>query len=209
MPVQSLSIVIPCLNESDTIGDCILKAQKLLAEYALPGEVIVADNGSSDNSRAIAIRNHAEVLDVKERGYGSALHQGILHARSEYILFADADDSYHFDEGGPFIEAFNQGYEVVIGNRYLGGIEKGAMPFLHKYLGTPVFHFWEKDLSRLTWEISTAVCAGSKNVYDSLEMKSGGMEYATEFIAKAAYKNKRSGKCRSGYTKMAGKVNHT
>jgi glycosyltransferase involved in cell wall biosynthesis len=189
MPVQSLSIVIPCLNESGTIGTCILKAQKLLAAHALSGEVIVADNGSSDNSRAIAIRSHAEVLDVKEKGYGSALHQGILHAKSEYILFADADDSYHFDEGGPFIEAFNEGYEIVVGNRYRGGIEKGAMPFLHRYLGTPVLSILGKKSFRVDLgDFNCGMRGIKKTTYDSLEMKSGGMEYATEFIAKAAYK---------------------
>lgn len=190
MPVQSLSIVIPCLNEAQTIGKCIQQAKRLLTDYSLSGEVIVADNGSLDESREIAHKNGAEVLEIKERGYGSALHHGILHAKSEYVLFADGDDSYRFNEGAPFIEAFNQGFEVVIGNRYLGGIEKGAMPFLHKYLGTPIISMLGNKSFRVKLgDFNCGMRGIKRGNYDKLEMKSSGMEYATEFIAKSAYKN--------------------
>ncbi len=189
MKVQSLSIVIPCLNESETIGTCIYNGKRLLAENSLLGEVIVADNGSTDDSIAIAIQYGAEVLKVSERGYGFALHEGILHAKSEFVLFADGDDSYHFDEGGPFIDAFNQGFEVVIGNRFKGGIENGAMPFLHRYLGTPILSMLgRKSFHVGLGDFNCGMRGIRRDTYEKLEMKSGGMEYATEFIAKASYK---------------------
>jgi glycosyltransferase involved in cell wall biosynthesis len=189
MNVRFLSIVIPCLNESETIEDCISRSQKLLTENSLTGEVIVADNGSSDGSREIAISKGAIVLDIPEKGYGYALHQGILHAKGEYVLFADGDSSYHFDEGYPFIQAFKEGFEVVIGNRYKGGIEKGAMPFLHKYLGTPIISLLGKRSFHVDLgDFNCGMRGIKRTTYDTLEMKSGGMEYATEFIAKAAYK---------------------
>jgi glycosyltransferase involved in cell wall biosynthesis len=189
MQVQSLSIVIPCLNESETIGDCIIKSKMLLKEYSLAGEVIVADNGSNDDSIEIAKQHGAEVLEVSERGYGSALHQGILHAKSEFVLFADGDDSYHFNEGGPFIQAFERGFDVVIGNRFKGGIEKSAMPFLHRYFGTPVLSMMgRKSFHVELGDFNCGMRGIRRKTYDILEMKSDGMEYATEFIAKAAYK---------------------
>lgn len=189
MPVQSLSIVIPCLNESATLQSCISKAQSLLETIAVPGEIIVADNGSTDNSGTIATHAGARVVPVKEKGYGSALHNGIMQSKNEYILFADADDSYHFDEGGVFVEAFNRGFEVVVGNRYKGGIEKGAMPFLHRYLGTPIISF----LGRRSFHVplgdfNCGMRGIKKSTYEQLDMKSWGMEYATELIAKASYK---------------------
>jgi glycosyltransferase involved in cell wall biosynthesis len=190
MNVRFLSIVIPCLNESETIEDCISRSQKLLTENSLSGEVIVADNGSSDGSREIAISKGAIVLDIHEKGYGFALHQGILHAKGEYVLFADGDSSYHFDEGYPFIQAFKQGFEVVIGNRYKGGIEKDAMPLLHKYFGTPIISLLGKRSFHVDLgDFNCGMRGIKRTTYDALEMKSGGMEYATEFIAKAAYRN--------------------
>jgi glycosyltransferase involved in cell wall biosynthesis len=192
MLIPSLSIVIPCLNESETIANCITRAQRFLNSYSFTGEIIVADNDSDDNSVTIASQSGAEVLVVKKRGYGSTLHQGILHAKGDYIIFADGDGSYHFDEAGPFIEAFNQGFEVVIGNRFKGGIEKAAMPFLHKYLGTPFLSFLGRrsfyvDLG----DFNCGMRGIKKSNYEQLDMRSGGMEYATEFIAKASYKKFR------------------
>jgi glycosyltransferase involved in cell wall biosynthesis len=189
MQVQSLSIVIPCLNESETIGNCIIKSKMLLKEFSLAGEVIVADNGSTDDSIEIAKQHGAEVLEVSERGYGAVLHQGILYAKSEFVLFADGDDSYHFNEGSSFIQAFEQGFEVVIGNRFKGSIEKGAMPFLHRYIGTPILSMMgRKSFNVGLGDFNCGMRGIQRKTYEILEMKSGGMEYATEFIAKAAYK---------------------
>jgi glycosyltransferase involved in cell wall biosynthesis len=189
MPVQSLSIVIPCLNESTTLQSCIVSAKSLLQQTGIPGEIIVADNGSTDNSETIAKSSGATVVQVKEKGYGAALHQGITQSKSDYILFADGDNSYHFSEGAIFIDAFNKGAEVVIGNRYKGGIEKGAMPFLHRYLGTPIISF----LGRRSYHVplgdfNCGMRGIKKSTYEKLDMKSPGMEYATELIAKASYK---------------------
>lgn len=192
MTIQSLSIIIPCLNESKTIGNCISDAQALLAGFSFPGEVIVADNNSSDGSAEIAKRSGAEVIDVKTKGYGSTLHQGILHAKNEYVIFADGDGSYHFDDAGLFIKAFSQGFEVVIGNRFKGGIEKTAMPFLHRYLGTPVLSTLGKRSFHVDLgDFNCGMRGIKKSVYEKLDMKSKGMEYATEFIAKASYRNFR------------------
>jgi glycosyltransferase involved in cell wall biosynthesis len=192
MTIQSLSIIIPCLNESETIAGCIGNAQALLAGVPFPGEVIVADNSSSDDSAEIAKHAGAEVITVKTEGYGSALHQGILHAKSEYIIFADGDGSYHFNEAGSFIEAFSQGFDVVIGNRFKGGIEKKAMPFLHKYLGTPFLSMLgRRSFHVALGDFNCGMRGIKKSAYEKLDMKSPGMEYATEFIAKASYKNCR------------------
>ncbi len=189
MPVQSLSIVIPCLNESATLPSCIERAKLLLEKNHLKGEIIIADNGSTDDSAMIALTGGARLVEVKEKGYGAALHAGIKQSESDYILFADGDDSYHFDEAGAFIKAFDEGAEVVIGNRFRGGIEKNAMPFLHRYFGTPIISF----LGRRSFHVSLGdfncgMRGIKKEVYSQLDMKSTGMEYATELIAKASYK---------------------
>jgi len=192
MAIQSISIIIPCLNESETIALCVGNAQKFLAGFPFSGEVIVADNNSSDESAEIAKHSGAEVINVKMEGHGSALHQGILHAKSDYIIFADGDGSYHFDEAGPFIDAFDQGFEVVIGNRYKGGIEKTAMPFLHRYLGTPFLSMLGRRSFHVELGDFNCCMRGiKKSAYEKLDMKSTGMEFATEFIAKASYKNCR------------------
>lgn len=192
MTIQSLSVVIPCLNESETIGNSISNAQKLITGFTFPCEVIVADNNSTDGSAEIARRSGAEVIDVKTQGYGAVLHQGILHAKNEFIIFADGDGSYHFDEAESFIEAFSQGYDVVIGNRFKGGIEKNAMPFLHRFLGTPFLSMLgRKSFHVDLGDFNCGMRGIRKSYYEKMDMKSVGMEYATEFIAKASFKNGR------------------
>ena len=137
VPVE-LSVVMPCLNESETLEICIRKAQQALDETGVVGEVIVADNGSTDGSVEIADRAGARVVRVQARGYGNALMGGIAAARGKYILMADADDSYNFAHIPRFVEKLRAGADLVMGNRFQGGIERGAMPFLHQYLGNPV-----------------------------------------------------------------------
>lgn len=188
MLVQSLSIVIPCLNESATLTSCIISAQLFLKKSAIPGEIIVVDNGSIDNSEAIAVNAGAKVIGVKERGYGIALHHGIMCSGGEYVIFADGDNSYHFSEAGVFIEAFEKGFEVVIGNRYKGGIAKQAMPLLHRYLGTPVISFLgKKSFHVQLGDFNCGMRGIKKSTYLKLNMNAEGMEYATEFIARASY----------------------
>jgi glycosyltransferase involved in cell wall biosynthesis len=136
-----LSIVMPCLNEEETLAICISKAQHFLSLNNVYGEIIIADNGSTDNSIAIAKKLNATVVHIKEKGYGNALKGGFNAAKGTYIIMADADDSYDFESLMPFLEKLRDGYDLVMGNRFKGGIKKGAMPFLHRYLGNPVLSF--------------------------------------------------------------------
>src|ERR1041385_5130103 len=133
-----LSILMPCLNEAETLATCIKKAQKALEDLNVNGEVVIADNGSSDGSPEIAASLDARVIHVAEKGYGSALMGGIKAARGKYIIMGDADDSYDFTNLRPFVEKLRAGYDLVMGNRFMGGIQPGAMPNLHRYLGNPV-----------------------------------------------------------------------
>src|SRR5579864_2660404 len=129
-PIE-LSIVMPCLNEAETLEACVRKAQRALEKEKVSGEVIVADNGSTDGSVEIAERAGAKVLHVPERGYGNALMGGIAGASGKYVVMGDADDSYDFGQIARFLQPLREGADLVMGNRFAGGIEKGAMPFLH------------------------------------------------------------------------------
>ena len=133
-----LSIIMPCLNEAETLRICISKAQAYLKENNVAGEIIIADNGSTDGSQEIALGLDARVINVKTRGYGAALSGGIAAARGKFAIMGDADDSYDFSALNPFLEKLRGGYDLVMGNRFKGGIRPGAMPPLHKYLGNPV-----------------------------------------------------------------------
>ncbi len=133
-----ISVVMPCLNEAETLETCIRKAQRSIRDLGVRGEVVVADNGSTDGSPDIARRLGARVVAVAEKGYGNALLGGIRAARGRYIIMGDADDSYDFTELGPFVEKLRAGCDLVMGNRFRGGIKTGAMPPLHRYLGNPV-----------------------------------------------------------------------
>ena len=143
-----LSIVMPCLNEAETLAVCIDKAQGYLERSGVVGEVIIADNGSTDGSQDIARAHGARVVDVPAKGYGSALMGGIEAARGEYVIMGDADDSYDFSKLEPFVERLRAGDELVMGNRFKGGIAEGAMPPLHKYLGNPVLSWIGRILFR-------------------------------------------------------------
>ena len=135
---KGLSIVMPCLNEEKTIGICIDKAKNFLKKAKLSGEIIIADNGSTDDSTMIATAKGARVIAVKEKGYGCALRGGIDAARYEYVIMGDADDSYDFENLQEFVNKLEEGYELVMGNRFKGGIEPGAMSFSHRYIGNPI-----------------------------------------------------------------------
>ena len=136
-----LTILMPCLNEAETLEVCIRKAQGFLQRSGIRGEVLISDNGSTDGSQAIAERLGARVSHAPCRGYGAALINGIDQARGEYVIMADADDSYDFENLEPFVERLRAGADLVMGNRFKGGIAPGAMPPLHKYLGNPVLSF--------------------------------------------------------------------
>ncbi len=184
---MKLSVVIPCLNEQKTIGICVDKAYKAIRELNLDGEVVVADNGSTDNSVKIADCSGARIVKVSQKGYGSACIDGLKAAEGEFLIVADADDSYNFEEIAPFIEKLEEGYDFVVGNRFKGNIQKGAMPFLHRYLGTPVLT-WIMNLLFRTGigDTNCGMRALTKDAFLKMHLKAGGMEFATEMIVKAS-----------------------
>jgi glycosyltransferase involved in cell wall biosynthesis len=184
-PIE-LSIVIPCLNEAPTLAACIEKAQRSLAELAVRGEVVVADNGSTDGSQKIAESMGARVVPVRESGYGRALAGGIAAARGRYVIMGDADGSYDFSALGQFVEKLREGYHLVIGNRFAGGIEPGAMPFLHKYLGNPVLSFIGRRISGSpAGDIYCGLRGFDRDMVLALDLRSPGMEFAIEMVVKA------------------------
>jgi glycosyltransferase involved in cell wall biosynthesis len=181
-----LSVVLPCLNESETLAVCVTKAQRSMAELGIDGEVIVADNGSTDGSQEIARRLGARVTDVAEKGYGSALLGGIAAARSEFVVMADADDSYDLSHLGPFVEGLRAGADLVMGNRFLGGIEPGAMPTLNRYLGNPVLTRVGRLLFRSpSGDFHCGMRAFRRSRILSLGLRTAGMEFASEMVVRA------------------------
>ena len=182
-----LSILMPCLNEVETVAICIAKAQSFLERNDIVGEVIIADNGSTDGSQVLAEKAGARVVHISEKGYGSALIEGIVAAKGKYIIMGDADDSYDFSELGAFVEALDAGADLVMGNRFQGGITPGAMPFLHKYLGNPVL----SGLGRLFFKSSfgdfhCGLRGFRKKSVLSLGLRTTGMEFASEMAVKAS-----------------------
>lgn len=181
-----VSIIMPCLNEAETLETCIRKAQWFIAENDLAGEVIIADNGSDDGSQEIARRLNARVVDVPAKGYGSALKGGIAAAKGKYIIMGDADDSYDFSNLNPFIVKLRNGYDLVMGNRFRGGIESGAMPFLHRYLGNPVLTAIGKLLFGSPCnDFHCGLRGFRREAISELELQTTGMEFASEMVVKA------------------------
>jgi glycosyltransferase involved in cell wall biosynthesis len=181
-----LSIVMPCLNEAETVGICVQKAQWYLRQRGIAGEVVVADNSSTDGSQAIATQMGARVVSVAAKGYGNALMGGIAAARSKYIIMGDADDSYDFSDLDPFVEKFRQGYDLVMGNRFKGGIMPGAMPPLHKYLGNPVLSAIGRLLFRSPCgDFHCGLRGFNKDAVLKLDLRTTGMEFASEMVVKA------------------------
>jgi len=181
-----LSIVMPCLNEAETLATCIKKARNWLIKHNVSGEVVVADNGSTDGSQTIAGVMGARVVDVTAKGYGSALMGGINAARGRYVVMGDADDSYNFSHLSPFLEKLREGYDLVMGNRFAGGIQPGAMKALHKYLGNPVLTgigrlFFKSPCS----DFHCGLRGFSKAAAMKLDLRTTGMEFASEMVVKA------------------------
>lgn len=185
--LPELSIVMPCLNEARTLPLCLYKAQEFLTAHNIDGEIIVADNGSTDGSQSLAEGFGARVVHVAEKGYGAALAGGIAAARGRYVIMGDADDSYDFSEILPMLQKLREGIQLVVGNRFKGGIKKGAMPFLNRYLGNPVLSF----IGRLFFNIPLGdfhcgLRGFSREAILALNLKTVGMEYASEMIVCAA-----------------------
>ena len=184
--VCDLSVVLPCLDEAETLATCITKAQRAMKDLAVDGEVIVADNGSVDGSQEIARRLGARVIDVPVKGYGSALLSGIAVARSEYVVMADADNSYDLGGLEPFVDALRGGAELVMGNRFLGGIEPGAMPTLNRYVGNPILTRLGNLLFRSpSRDFHCGMRAFRRSSILSLGLRTAGMEFASEMVVRA------------------------
>jgi len=181
-----VSVVIPCLNEAQSIAICIDKALTALHKEGVRGEVVVADNGSTDGSIDIAEKHGARVVPVVMRGYGNALRKGIEEARGEFIIMGDGDDSYDFSELSKFIVKWREGHDLIMGNRFEGGIERGAMPWLHKHFGNPALTWMLNSLFH--GAVGDAYCGMrgfSKDLYERAAPRSTGMEFALELVIKA------------------------
>jgi len=177
---------MPCLNEAETLASCIKKAQRWLVRNHVAGEIIIADNGSSDGSQAVATVMGARVVHIAEKGYGNALRGGIVAARGKYVIMADADDSYNFSNLSPFLEKLRAGYELVMGNRFAGGIKPGAMPPLHKYLGNPVLTGIGRLLFRSPCgDFHCGLRGFSRAAVMKLDLRTSGMEFASEMVVKS------------------------
>jgi glycosyltransferase involved in cell wall biosynthesis len=183
---------MPCLNEARTIGTCIRKAQASFERIGIAGEVVVADNGSTDGSQEIAEELGARVVLVQERGYGAALTGGIAAARGRWVIMGDADDSYDFADLEPFVRQLREGYDLVAGNRFMGGIHPGAMPWLHRRLGNPVLSFVGRTLyGTPCGDIYCGIRGFDREKVAALDIRSSGMEFAIEMIVKATMQGLR------------------
>lgn len=192
LPRLELTILMPCLNEAETVSDCVSKARAFLTRNNVLGEVLIADNGSTDGSQTLAMAAGARVVDISARGYGAALIGGIEAANSRFVIMGDADDSYDFQRLEGMLEKLRDGYELVMGNRFAGGIEKGAMPFLHRYLGNPVLSF----IGRLFFkapvgDFHCGLRGFSREAILRLDLNSPGMEFASEMVVKASLQKLR------------------
>src|SRR6202161_1127022 len=178
---------MPCLNEAETVATCVTKAVKFLADSGVSGEVVLADNGSTDGSQQLAADAGARVVPVSAQGFGNALMGGILAARGEYVIMGDADDSYDVSNLRPFVTELRKGADLVMGNRFKGGIAPGAMPPLHRYLGTPVLSFIGRLLSRSKiGDFNCGLRGFRRDSAIKLGLQATGMEFASEMIVKSA-----------------------
>jgi len=187
-----LTILMPCLNEAETLQICITKAMGFLRRHNIDGEVLIADNGSTDGSQQIAVSNGARVVAVPVRGYGAALIAGIRAARGRYVIMGDSDDSYDFSNLIPFVDELRAGAELVMGNRFRGGIAKGAMPPLHRYLGNPVL----TGIGRLFFrspsgDFHCGLRGFNREAITGLKLRATGMEFASEMVVKATLQKLR------------------
>jgi glycosyltransferase involved in cell wall biosynthesis len=181
-----LSIVMPCLNERETVGLCVRKALTSLREAGINGEVIVSDNGSTDGSVEIAESEGARVIHVADKGYGSALKGGILAASGKYVLMADSDDSHDLEHLDPFVDKLRDGYDLVMGNRFKGGIEPGAMSWKNRYIGNPILSFIGRLFFRANvGDFHCGLRGFTQSAFQKMDLRTTGMEFASEIVIKA------------------------
>jgi len=183
---MELTVLMPCLNEAETLEICILKAQSWLAESGVDGEVLIADNGSTDGSQGIAEALGARVINVPNKGYGATLYAGAIESNGTYIVMGDSDDSYDFSNLNPFLDELRKGTDLVMGNRFKGGIKPGAMPWKNRYIGNPALSY----LGRLMFKIPVrdfhcGLRGFSKSAFIRMDLRTTGMEFASEMVIKA------------------------
>ena len=185
-PVQ-VSIVMPCLNEAETVATCVAKARQWLTRANVSGEVLVVDNGSTDRSRELAAAAGASVIREEKRGYGHALLRGLSEARGEVLVMGDADDTYDFSRLDELIRPLGQGADLVLGNRFTGGIRPGAMPWAHRYIGSPVINLVIRRFIGLRiGDSQSGFRAFTRAAFQRLRLRAGGMEFASEMLVNAA-----------------------
>jgi glycosyltransferase involved in cell wall biosynthesis len=187
-----LTILMPCLNEAETLASCVAKARSFLIRTGIRGEVLIADNGSTDGSQQIAEEAGARVVAIAEKGYGSALLGGIRAAHGRYVIMGDSDDSYDFSRLEGFVEKLHAGYQLVMGNRFLGGIAPGAMPPLHRYLGNPVLSTIGRVFFRSPCgDFHCGLRGFERTAVLALDLQAPGMEFASEMVVKATIRKLR------------------
>jgi hypothetical protein len=185
-PVE-LTVLMPCLNEAATLGACVAAAKSFLERVQVSGEILIADNGSTDGSQDIARSLHARVVDVQTRGYGAALLGGIAAARGRYVIMGDADYSYDFSKLDPFLAALRGGADLVMGNRFKGGIARGAMPALHRYVGNPVLSYMGRLFFRIPiGDFHCGLRGFRVDRLRELDLQTSGMEFASEMVVRSA-----------------------
>lgn len=187
MPEPEVTLLLPCLNEKLTLPGCLAEARQALATLGCPGEILVADNGSTDGSQQLAVEGGARVVPVEHRGYGHALAAGIAAARGRFVIMADADGSYDFREAPAMVAKLREGADIVMGNRFAGGILPGAMPWKNRYIGNPILSW----IGRLFFGIPVrdfhcGIRGGTRTALQGLDLRTGGMEFASEMVIKAA-----------------------
>ena len=184
--LMKVSILMPCLNEAETLEMCISKANGYLRRTNTDGEVVIADNGSTDGSQEIARRNCARVVDVPIRGYGAALYYGAINSHGEYIIMADSDNSYDFSNLAAFVEKLDEGFDLVMGNRFWGGIEPGAMPWKNRYIGNPILTWIGRTLFNCpAHDFHCGLRGFRKEAFMRMDLRTTGMEFASEMVIKA------------------------
>jgi glycosyltransferase involved in cell wall biosynthesis len=183
---MELSIVMPCLNEAETLASCIGKAQSYLRRSGISGEIVVGDNGSTDGSQEIAAKLGARVIHIPIRGYGAALYGAVTAAHGRYCIMGDSDDSYDFENLDAFVEKLRAGYDVVMGNRFQGGIQPGAMPWKNRYIGNPILSTIGKLFFRAgVGDFHCGLRGFTKSAFQKMDLRTTGMEFASEMVIKA------------------------
>ncbi len=182
-----VSIVMPCLNEAETVATCVTKARAWLSKSGIAGEVLVVDNGSTDRSAELATAAGAQVIRERRRGYGNAYLRGFAEARGSIIVMGDADDTYDFSQLDDLIRPLDEGYDMVLGNRFSGGVARGAMPWAHRYIGSPIINLIiRRFIGIRVGDSQSGFRAFTRPAYERLRLRSGGMELASEMIVNAA-----------------------